>query len=253
MKLWQLKKDQLSVKEFLKGWWWLTAIVLIAVVIVAYQILIVNEIKRTKWNKLLATNNVGAELASSPLKPIPGFSKDDIISGNSSAKARLIMYIDFTCPFSAELFQTLKLARAEHGDNLAIAWRMFPLAGQQDANSAATAFICVAKQGYTDQMMEKLFSMQVTGEFAPAKYRQVALELGVKLDNYDECVESAETLASITVQKNEAEMAGVIGTPHTFTVHGNYPGALPMEDFTDSLGVKRPGLKSIVDKMLLNK
>jgi len=48
-------------------------------------------------------------------------------------------------------------------------------------------------------------------------------------------------------------MADVNGTPHTFTVQGNYPGALPMEDFTDSLGVKRPGLKSIVDKMLLNK
>jgi len=253
MKLWQSKKDQLFVKEFLKRWWWVEVILVVAAAVVAYQILSGGEAEYTKWSKLLAANNVGAQSAGEPLRSVPEFSKDDIISGNSSAKAKLIVYIDFTCPFSAELFQTLKLARTEHGDNLAIAWRMFPLAGQAEAEPAARAFICVAKQGYAYQMMEKLFAMQKAGEFAPALYRQTALNLGAKPQDYDECITAKETAARIMVQKSEAEAAGVIGTPHTFTVYGNYPGALPMEDFTDSLGVKRPGLKSVVDKLLENK
>jgi protein-disulfide isomerase len=54
----------------------------------------------------------------------------------------------------------------------------------------------------------------------------------------------------ITEQMLGGRNAGVTGTPGSFVNNEIIPGAYPFEDFTDSSGREREGMKSIITRHL---
>lgn len=189
-----------------------------------------------------------AETAST--QKVRAIDSTDHVLGDVKAPVKIITYSDFDCPFCADFNDTLKRLSDEYKGRVVIAYRYLPQ--RQHANSwpAATAAECAAEQGKFWEMHDKLFSLKKEEALDDGQYGKIAKDLKLNQVKFLECVAKDKYNSRILAQYTEAKQYGVIGTPGTFVNDEIYPGAVPYDDFTDSSGLKRSGMKSVVERML---
>ncbi len=191
------------------------------------------------------------EDAGGQIEPI---GENDHILGKLGAPVQLIVYSDFECRFCADFNDTIKRIANEFGDKVVIAFRNFPLTAiNPSALSAAIASECAAEQGKFWEMHDKLFADNAEGNFGVEQFKKDAADIGLEVERFNKCLDEEKYKDKVGARVKEGEDAGILGAPQTYVNGQVLPGAYPFEDFTDSQGYERTGMKNIILKHLKNR
>jgi protein-disulfide isomerase len=151
-------------------------------------------------------------------------------TGPSTAPVTIVEFSDFQCPYCSRLTPTLDQVKKKYGDKVRIVFRQFPLPMHQNAEKAAEAALCANDQGKFWQLHDAMFSNQ--GALAVDQLKAKAVELGLKADDFNKCLDSGAKVAVIEADKKAGSEAGVNGTPAMF-INGRFlNGAVPLEQVT---------------------
>lgn len=185
---------------------------------------------------------------------IPTVSKEDHIIGNESGPVKLVVYSDFECSYCAQFAETVKQAKKEFGDKLAIIFRHYPLV-EAHPNSllAAEASECANDQGKFWEMHDALFAAQKTGALGSVTIDKAADDLKLSKSQFLDCLAKSKYKEKILAEVKEAKAATVSGSPTAFINGELITGANPYNDSVRSDGSKLEGLKSKIQRKLEGK
>ncbi len=259
LKVFQRKKTKSLIPTFL-------VIVLFVLVVGLLTLFIFNAAKdnektvekkeaaESEVQKLLRENKKALERTKNETSgALRKIDEADHIIGKLDAPVELIIYSDFDCPFCADYAKTVKRVIDEFGDKIVVAYRHFPLTAIHDnALAAAIASECAAEQGKFWEMHDKLFSGNEAGRMSAAQFKNNAKELNLNQVKFNKCLDTEKYKDEVMSQMLEGRNAGVTGTPGSFLNGQPLPGAYPFEDFTDSGGYQRKGMKSLIERALNN-
>jgi protein-disulfide isomerase len=160
------------------------------------------------------------------------------IKGNPEAKTVLVEYSDFQCPACAQFYPVVKEIIGEHGDDLKVEYRHFPLINiHPQAVPAAKAAEAAGVQGKFWEMHDKLFDNQATWSRASnpsAYFNQYAEEIGLDVDQFKRHKDSSMIADAINDSFNEARDLGFTGTP-TFMLNGEVMEFDTFEEFKSQI------------------
>lgn len=177
----------------------------------------------------------GPRLDYSKLTPV---SEQDHVRGNFAAPITIIEFSDFQCPFCKRFHPVAKRILEEYPDQVRWVYRHFPLDSIHPyARAAAEASECAAEQGAFWEFADGLFENQ--DRLGDKLYQELAQNLGLNMDQFDQCVSSAKYKKKVQAQYQDGLRVGVTGTPNGFVNDQPLLGALPYEQ-----------LKSMIDKLL---
>lgn len=191
--------------------------------------------------------NKAVQMSAKTVRPI---DEKDHRKGELEAPIQLIVYSDFECPFCLKFVDTLKQVEETFGNKVVIAFRHFPLLSHTDAIPAAIASECAGEQGKFWEMHDKLFQDSKDNSLSINMYKENAKELGLDQIKFNKCLDTEKYKKAINDSQLEAREFGVNGTPASFINGEPVPGAIPFEDFTDSSGESRKGIKSLIEEKL---
>ncbi len=198
---------------------------------------LLNEMKRDAiddWiNKKLESNPASVYFYP-PERPTFDIKVGDAPTyGGENAKVTIVEFSDFQCPFCAKGKALLDQIKKEYGSKVKIAFKNFPLSFHKDAHNAAQAGLCAKDQGINffwkmhDEMFEDQQNIAISGLEEKAK------KIGLKMDQFKECLSTQKHKASVDAQFQEGLEVGVKSTP-TFFVNGKLiMGAASMEVFSE--------------------
>ncbi|MFZ5365463.1 MAG: DsbA family protein [Patescibacteria group bacterium] len=168
-------------------------------------------------------------------QPVPAVTADDHLKGSADAKVILIEYSDFECPYCAAHAQTISQIAKNYSKDVAIVFRHFPLSFHANAQKAAEASECAARQGKFWEMHDKLFDLNQKGNMGIAQFKSAAKEIGLDTGKFDDCLDSGQTAREVSSDMAGGQQAGVSGTPGTFVNGQLVSGALPYDQFSQFL------------------
>jgi len=185
--------------------------------------------------------NVSTQLPEEPEQPseVKVSIDDDPQKGPSDAKATIIEFSDFQCPYCNRAEPTLKQIFDEYGNNVRLVYRDFPLSFHQYAQKAAEASQCAFEQGkyweYHDVLYENQDKLDV------ASLKQYAKNLGLDTAKFDSCLDSGKYASEVQKDFQDGQAAGVSGTPAFFILDKDgevvetIVGAQPFSSFKDAI------------------
>ena len=156
---------------------------------------------------------------------------DDPILGPKKAEITLIEFSDYECPYCQkwhnEVFERLM---DEFPGKIRFVYRDFPLSSiHPNAEPAAEAANCAFEQGKFWEFHDKLFGGELG--LGASAYMQYAQELGLDMNKFEECFDSARYQQEVRADLEWATNLGVRSTP-TFFLNGiPIVGAQPFEVF----------------------
>lgn len=172
------------------------------------------------------------------LSSIPAVTAEDHIRGNADAKVVMIEYSDYECPFCGRFHPTMLSLKEEFGDDIAWVYRHYPLPFHPNAQKAAEASECVAKQGgedgfwaYSDYVFAE---NQKAGSISAEVIQAGAEAAGVDMAAFNTCLDSGEMASVVQADMDAGSTGGVSATPGTvvMTADGAQEiilGAYPIE------------------------
>jgi protein-disulfide isomerase len=163
--------------------------------------------------------------------------------GVEDAPVTIIEFSDYQCPWCKHFVDTTEvqveaqyietgLARLEFRNLAITGGNLGP--DENESTLAAEAAECANDQGRYWDYHYKLYAEQSgenRGAFVPEHLKEFASELGLDRVAFDECLDSHKHIDLILQQREDAQAAGIQGTPN-FLVNGRpVQGYLPFEDF----------------------
>ena len=150
--------------------------------------------------------------------------------GDENAPVTVVEFADYQCPFcrkfSLQTFDQLKANYIDTG-KVRFVYKDFPLEQMHDrAIEMAEAANCAADQGKYWEMNKKLFNEQQEispgrmARFSADKIPQWAEEIGLNMDEFNQCTSASEYEAEAREDLQEGQKLGVTGTP-TFFVYAD--------------------------------
>jgi protein-disulfide isomerase len=156
-------------------------------------------------------------------------TKGSPAKGGDDAKAVIVEFSDFQCPFCARVSPTMERIQEEYGDEARIVFKHLPLRMHSKAPAAHAAAEAAHRQGKFWEMHDRIFANQ--SSMSPEKYVEYAREIGLDIEKFEKDVASADVKKKVDGDAAEAARLGVTGTP-AFFVNGRYlSGAKPFESF----------------------
>lgn len=183
---------------------------------------------------------VGATVVASDTAGFHGY-----ILGSADAPVEVVVYADYQCPacggYDAVQFPTVRERLIATGR---VRWRYrdFPLDNiHPQARLAAHAAACADEQGKYWEMHRFIYEAQNDWAFKPnalSELRSLAKPIGIDVDKWDACMESARYAGRIQASYDEGMKLGVPSTP-TFVIGGRMMSG----------GIPYDALKRIVDSI----
>ncbi|MCC7107725.1 MAG: thioredoxin domain-containing protein [Deltaproteobacteria bacterium] len=148
--------------------------------------------------------------------------------GAAGAKVRVVEFADFQCPYCSRAAETMHALAKRYGDRVEFAYRHFPLRSiHPDADRAAQAAQCAARQGKFWEMHDKLYGAQSSlDDEAIVGHGK---ELGLDTAKLEGCMKNGEAAAEVEADLQKASELGVEGTP-SFFINGRPHLGNPSED-----------------------
>jgi len=142
-----------------------------------------------------------------------GVQERDLTGINSTVEMEV--YMDFTCQYAPETWQTLLDLKAEYGDNLDVMVRHFPTS--LEGLDVALAIQCARSQGLHMQYVSTLFDNMDALEMNQLK--NYAWKTGVDVIAFQRCVDDEDYLDRIKEDFQKGADLGIRSTP-SFVVDG---------------------------------
>jgi len=161
--------------------------------------------------------------------------------GPDNAAVTIVEFSDFQCPYCSRVYPTVEKLMKDYDGKVRLVFRHFPLSFHPNAEKAAEAAACAADQGKFWQMHDKMFTNQQ--KLAVEDLKLLAKDIGVDQGKFDKCLDSGEKAPLVSADEKDGEQAGVSGTP-AFFINGIFiNGAVPYEQFKDTVDreLKRKG------------
>ncbi len=173
-----------------------------------------------------------APTAAAPAGVLAAVSEGDHVRGDlAKAKVVLVEYSDFQCPYCSKHHPTMLQVMDEYGDDVAWVYRHFPLSFHANAEPSSLASECAAEQGkfweFADAMFEGQAGLSTTAQAAETFMQATAEEIGLNMNTYNDCYESAKYQSAVDEDADSGQTAGVSGTPATFINGTLVSGAVP--------------------------
>ena len=159
--------------------------------------------------------------------------------GPENAPVTIVEFSDYQCPFCTRWYnEVYSRLMQDYQGKIRFVYRDFPLYSiHPEAGPAAEAANCAGEQNAYWQFHDALF--QQKEGLGSAAYTTYATELGLNIDQFNQCVSEHRYKAEVDADYQYASKLGVSSTP-TFFVNGlAVVGAQPYEVF-----------KQLVDKEL---
>ncbi|WP_119394304.1 DsbA family protein [Salinibius halmophilus] len=158
---------------------------------------------------------------------------NDYVRGNPDARFTLLEYSDYECSFCKRFHSTAKQF-LERNEDVNWVYRHFPLDFHNPlATRQAEAAECVGKVGgndafwaYSDAIFERTNS-NGNGMDA-AELVPMAVELGLDEAEVQACIDAGEFRPKIQLQIQNAQSAGVSGTPGNFLLDNETGDVIPL-------------------------
>ncbi len=173
---------------------------------------------------LKAAQNAQAAQPAQPAQPAAPtgpvtFSMDNAnVSGKSSAKAVLVEFADYQCPYCVRAVDVVKQLQQKYPDDLKYVYKQFPLTSiHKFAEPASRASLAAGRQGKFWEMHEKLF--QNARALDDASLRKYAQDLGLDAARFEKDFADPAIVQAVQADVAEGQRLGVGGTP-TFFVNG---------------------------------
>ncbi len=220
----------------------LIALVVISILFSGYMFTKVQSLEKKIGSGDSAPAVKGEQARQEPkqdLNAIPKVTEKDHILGNKNAKAILVEYSDFECPFCKRFHSTMQEVMKEYGDKVAWVYRQYPLGFHANAQKESEASECAADQGgndafwkYTNAIYDRTTS-NGTG-FALDALVPLASELGLNGDTFKQCLDSGKFAQKVKDDMAGGAKAGIQGTPGTIIIGKNgkrefIGGAFPID------------------------
>jgi protein-disulfide isomerase len=146
----------------------------------------------------------------------------------------LLSYGDFECPYCRDAFPTLQTVLSRMGDQVAFAFRHFPVAAQHPhAEHAAQAAEAAAEQGRFWEMHDLLYQRQHALE--DADLVGYAEALGLDAARVEEELREGRHAWRVLEDVESGQRSGVQSTPALFIDGERYDGVYDVESLTWAL------------------
>ena len=167
----------------------------------------------------------------------PQVQASDHVRGSVDADTSVILYSDFQCPFSRDLYKAL--SRERDSINFALVYRHYTLDEIHPmAKRIAEAAECAGAQGKFWEYADVLFEEH--GELSEDDLYRFASSIGLDMVAFDKDLASRKFQERVAAQRREAEKKK-IGVVPTFYVNGKrHVGSLSEEALRQLL---RPGVE----------
>lgn len=140
------------------------------------------------------------------------------VRGVSSARLTLLEFADYQCPYCQQIQPVLSRIETEFKDQLAFAYKDYPLSMHPDAPKAAEAAHCAGAQGKFWEYHDLVFANK---RLDVANLKNDARDLKLDTAAFDACLDKGQTAGMIKDESNEAQTLGLQGTPTLF-INGRY-------------------------------
>jgi protein-disulfide isomerase len=156
--------------------------------------------------------------------------------GPKAPAVTLVEFADYECPYCQKVASDLKKLQADMGDKVELIYKDFPLPMHKNAEKAAEAGRCAAKQGKFWDLHDEMFR---THSLETDQIKEQASKLGVNQAEFDKCLDSGSEASAVDQDRKEGIKLGITGTP-SFFINGHFlSGAL---DYAS--------LKKVVDQQI---
>lgn len=174
-------------------------------------------------NKLAGPTKSASEVSIFPSDPV---------SGSVKAEVTIVEFGDFECTYCSQVAVSLVKVMNDYPGRIKLVWKDFPLPAHANAQAAAEAGQCAARQGQFWQYHDALFQNQAN--LNETTYLTLAGQLGLDFDKFSQCLQKHEVLPLIELNINEGKAIGVDGTPY-FVINGQPASGILTEEQLRSL------------------
>ena len=165
-------------------------------------------------------------------------AKDGPKRGTDKAPVTLIEFSDFQCSFCRKFWQTtLPLIEKKYisTGKVKFVYRHLAILGKHSVASAQAAE-CAGEQGKFWEYHDKLFASAGSPlAFTDGKLKGYAKELGLKSQDFNQCLDSGKHLKKVEGETATAAFLGARGTPAFFLNGQLLVGAQPFQVFESAI------------------
>jgi predicted DsbA family dithiol-disulfide isomerase len=156
--------------------------------------------------------------------------------GSNDAKVKIVEYSEFECPFCAKGAKVVKQLKEHYGEKkIQIIFKHYPLDFHQHAMSASHAAVCALEQS-KEKFWELYYALfEGQDNLTPEGIKEKAQKIKLDMVKFAACQASKAPLAIIEKDMQMGRELGVKATP-TFYINGmQFSGALPLEEFVETI------------------
>ena len=154
----------------------------------------------------------------------PGILSTDHVRGKRDSKVLVVEYADPQCPGCATMMPKMDAIYEKYKDKVAFVYRHYPIAGHQNAVSAAVAIEAAGKQGYFWEMLSAVFENRVdwiyeSGSDLSDAYVSIFEDVAGKkgdIDQFKDDLTSSELKAKVNDDKKLGQEDEITATPTVF-------------------------------------
>lgn len=154
----------------------------------------------------------------------PGILSTDHVRGKRDSKVLVVEYADPQCPGCATMMPKMDAIYEKYKDKVAFVYRHYPIAGHQNAVSAAVAIEAAGKQGYFWEMLSAVFENRAdwiyeSGSDLSDAYVSIFEDVAGKkgdIDQFKDDLTSSELKAKVNDDKKLGQEDEITATPTVF-------------------------------------
>lgn len=178
------------------------------------------------------------------------YTDNDASLGNPAAKAVIVEFGDFQCPFCGKFFRETEsqlIDKYVKTGKARFVYKHFAFLGQESFWSAEAAE-CAKDQGKFWQYHDYLYSYlwdnyysknqngENVGVFSKDNLKKFAGTLGLNVGEFSQCLDSGKYTKKVQADVEVGRKSGVSGTPSLFVNGKILVGAQPLSAFDDAIG-----------------
>jgi len=161
----------------------------------------------------------------------PIISEDDPILGSIEAPVVIVNFSDFQCEFCEEQESVIKKILNEYGDQVSYLWKDYPeLVSYSNSWKSSIAARCAQEQGKFWEYHDLLYSKIDVEEKDKDFYVDLAEQIGLRKNTFEECLDDPEIATLIHSNILEAQALDIYGIPFVYVNNQEVMGEITYED-----------------------